>query len=1228
MRKWKILLGLTLIVAIFAVCGVKVDAARGLGSACQSGGSVDDVHFFPWQFICGSNANTSPQQAILAGPGDIGISPNPPSSVANGAAGLTLDFSGGYSINGGDKVPKGYNKETTGNEVMVWATIDANDSIVALNDPNSYVRVMGTPANVDPGVADKCPGVGSGKWAPVYNFRDIEDPGPGYGPNQSPVAYDGSNLGKEDCGSQGKMVYWTGAKESTDYKFQIKTKPRTSGRICVRLNFSVRFQYSNSYRYNEPYFESSSPDWNNNTYVSQHDQHSVASHVVQQSTEQCYDAYVPATPPPPTGNCQFYQATGGLQPNSIYRFTLAPIDQEWISGGPVKSTRSGNEPFTTDHWQTYSALYSNPIPNYYYQTPSNSAGVIDTQTANQYDSPDNVYRFSGVNGGRAFTMTYPQPRGPDRKLYIEYWQKTFVNGAWNGGWTYHGGPASYTSERNCYSAQCQVSFTGGLVAGDPKGLIAGQQFTASFRITNTGKKTLVGSLSYNNSTATAPLSFTGTGSWGGKLADANAFLNAGPETGGNADNILVAGGQSVTFSTTLTAPTDINNYTLSGYPDYYGLFALGGTRSDGSSFGGTCTDGGGGPTIKTYKEFVLTPHAQSDFVNSDNENPDAVSYRAYLTNNMPFAVPSPAQSKAGINGGPNFGLNQTSGPYAPGDTNTIGPGTSPIGAVTAGDRYCARVEFNGADPYNYGKLGPGNVVQDTGLIDGTVKINGTNYNTAPFAEDCATVSNKPFFKVYGGSVSAGGNYLATGSCSGGGVLAGFYRNDSVDAAFKYGQGSGTDLAALGIGQITGFASAQKDATKSPIELTFANQGTAWPVQSDPKLGGLYGGDRCLDNAEPPVKTGAVTTTLPGGSTINATTIPVGENRSIFVNGDVYINGDITYAGATGGWTPDNVPSLVIKAVGGNIYIDNDVKNLDGLYIAEANGAATNKGQIYTCSSGIGAQVTQNNLYDNCYKQLTVHGNFVARKVNLMRTYGSLRDEKPTTGKKAVAAGPGVKGVSQRPIWAVGPNKPSGLSECVRFDVAGENGSTKWKATWLCLDNADAADIDIAFKSSNSGSDPLAQCEKFDFINNLGDKNGWKDVKACSNVRINAGTAYNLASAEASDGGLCVQMYNDSDGHIPYWKQSNNIKIFICLEKEVTGGGGSAEELPKPINNPLVCSNARPGGKSYFPAAGRPDTCAAEVFDYSPEFYLAQPSIIPPSGGAIIYDAITSLPPVL
>jgi hypothetical protein len=40
------------------------------------------------------------------------------------------------------------------------------------------------------------------------------------------------------------------------------------------------------------------------------------------------------------------------------------------------------------------------------------------------------------------------------------------------------------------------------------------------------------------------------------------------------------------------------------------------------------------------------------------------------------------------------------------------------------------------------------------------------------------------------------------------------------------------------------------------------------------------------------------------------------------------------------------------------------------------------------------------------------------------------------------------------------------------------------------------------------------------------------------------------------------------------------------------------------------------------------TCAAEIFNFSPELYLSTPDIQLPNNGAVQYDAVTSLPPVL
>jgi len=82
---------------------------------------------------------------------------------------------------------------------------------------------------------------------------------------------------------------------------------------------------------------------------------------------------------------------------------------------------------------------------------------------------------------------------------------------------------------------------------------------------------------------------------------------------------------------------------------------------------------------------------------------------------------------------------------------------------------------------------------------------------------------------------------------------------------------------------------------------------------------------------------------------------------------------------------------------GNIYIDPGVKELDGVYIAK-NDDSGDKGNIYTCSVKTGGTFTPEpakTLYSNCDNQLTVVGSFVADQVNLMRTYGTLKNS--TTG---------------------------------------------------------------------------------------------------------------------------------------------------------------------------------------------------------------------------------------
>ena len=279
--------------------------------------------------------------------------------------------------------------------------------------------------------------------------------------------------------------------------------------------------------------------------------------------------------------------------------------------------------------------------------------------------------------------------------------------------------------------------------------------------------------------------------------------------------------------------------------------------------------------------------------------------------------------------------------------------------------------------------------------------------------------------MYNSDISTGGDFVGgTGTCSDGGTLAGYA--DTSDPPL-HTRGSTTQLSALALLKITGVASAKTSAnvTGSPTKLTFANDTTTTANNESPILGGQFdGGCLTLTNESVPSHhhthtgspasigdVGALSgaTQVPNSSpavyqnaqvydnghgttqlTIKGGTLPSSSNTnvSIFVNGDIYINGNINYGS---GWTIGTAPSLIVHATG-NIYIAPGVTHLAGVYIAEEkpDGSA---GTIYDCSNSF-SPVQKDQLYSKCNNQLVVNGSFVAKQVNLMRTYGSLRDEEP------------------------------------------------------------------------------------------------------------------------------------------------------------------------------------------------------------------------------------------
>jgi hypothetical protein len=244
------------------------------------------------------------------------------------------------------------------------------------------------------------------------------------------------------------------------------------------------------------------------------------------------------------------------------------------------------------------------------------------------------------------------------------------------------------------------------------------------------------------------------------------------------------------------------------------------------------------------------------------------------------------------------------------------------------------------------------------------------------------ISVRPYFKVYGGNVVAGVNET---TCEIGSV-------DTLNSpgrilAFSRGggNGSGTQLIAQALSTIEGFSSAQGPAGNSNPDKGLSLSNITVAPNGNATYGGGFGTANCPD-----IPTQGQTATTFDNSA-GLTTVPVATKQVIYVTGDVTISNNITYGG--GPWNGiEQIPSFTLVVTGGNIYIDNDVTELHGLFVAKPSGSMG--GNIYTCTEGV-RQYTpselssgsndQNNL--PCSKPLTVYGSFMAKQVKLLRTNG-------------------------------------------------------------------------------------------------------------------------------------------------------------------------------------------------------------------------------------------------
>lgn len=260
----------------------------------------------------------------------------------------------------------------------------------------------------------------------------------------------------------------------------------------------------------------------------------------------------------------------------------------------------------------------------------------------------------------------------------------------------------------------------------------------------------------------------------------------------------------------------------------------------------------------------------------------------------------------------------------------------------------------------------------------------------------------PYFRAYNSDIIAGSQFPdADGNCvakESAGILA-------FNRGIPDGIGAGTELAAMAMNQIYGFSSAaMRNSAANPPKplkgLTFSS------TAGDGAYGGDFGSAPCMrDYDKEPIKSGyRVDTTLPAGPIPN---VPLGDRHVVKVIGDIFITSNIEYVGS-GGWASlEQIPSLYVIAVGGNIYIGPGVSKLDGVYIAQPNGAGAG-GTIFTCADTASPPTysyTAATLADNCdNNQLLVNGVFIAKTIKLQRTKGDMNagaaDERHDSGNLA------------------------------------------------------------------------------------------------------------------------------------------------------------------------------------------------------------------------------------
>jgi hypothetical protein len=482
-----------------------------------------------------------------------------------------------------------------------------------------------------------------------------------------------------------------------------------------------------------------------------------------------------------------------------------------------------------------------------------------------------------------------------------------------------------------------------------------------------------------------------------------------------------------------------------GGVQYYFIFT---DHNSGAVIHNTGFDPGGvfnaSRDFNTFVEFpYLYPHGFYDIhivqwvSNAELDSPVSVS--GCMTAQCEFSFN--ADMEPGQTGNVSYGVILTNSTNRTYNSNeyAVSANATPATGLSGGS-VVTPIQFiaNTTQPYNATFLMQANY---TGTVEAHVYFGGGNIDAAIPFSNCYpsyTPQSRPTLRVTQGDIATGGGFSVKGaSCSAAATFTtGAKRSVSPFTTgnanagglrtFAYPSsklGSGADFAAYALGYIQGDPPGSNGFYTAGITtsglgyngLMFANNGVAGAGVLGGSLGGNFADGHCAtDYFNTTKKQDFTTMTDPGAAfsmdnilasgqyyhagnvVINGGTVANSRSITLYIEGDVTITNNINY----GAWSFDtanytnNAPYLMIVAKG-NIYVQNNVGLMNGLYVAQPLDDGS-RGSFVTCSNGSNYPDAASFIGNNCQTQLKVQGSVVAQHVYPLRASGTLSNNTGTS----------------------------------------------------------------------------------------------------------------------------------------------------------------------------------------------------------------------------------------